>query len=79
VNSPAPQLEPLLTAQEVADFLKVSLSMVYQLRREGKLPGIQVGALWRFNPEIVRAVGRGEVVAVAPHAAVLPMGPRRRV
>ena len=71
--------EPLLTAEEVAGVLKVSLSMVYKLRRAGALPGIQIGALWRFRPEVVRAVAAGEPPPVGPSAAVLSMGTRRRV
>lgn len=53
--------EPLWTAEDVARFLKVSISMVYKLRREGRLPGIGVGALWRWNPDVVRAFVRGEL------------------
>lgn len=70
--------EPLMTAEDVAAYLKVSLSMVYQLRRTGRLPGVQIGALWRFQPELVRAFGRGEVLT-PPAASVVPLGTRRRV
>ncbi len=52
--------DPLWTAAEVAAFLRVSLSMVYKLRREGKLQAIQVGSLYRFNPHHVCAFARGE-------------------
>jgi excisionase family DNA binding protein len=48
-------IEPLLTAEEVARHLKVSLSMVYKLRRSGVLPSVQIGALYRFNADVVRA------------------------
>ena len=54
-------VEPLWTAAEVAAFLRVSLSMVYKLRREGKLQAIQVGSLYRFNSEHVRAGVRGDL------------------
>jgi excisionase family DNA binding protein len=73
------QPEPMMTAEEVAGFLRVSLSMVYKLRREGQLPGIQVGALWRFSPELVRAFGRGELAPAPRGAPVVPLGSRRRV
>ena len=53
--------EPLWTAEDVAAFLHVSLSMVYKLRREGKLPAVAVGSLYRFNPEHIRAFSRGEL------------------
>jgi excisionase family DNA binding protein len=54
------QMEPLMTAETVAEKLSVSLSMVYKLRRSGALPSVQVGALYRFHPDAVRAFMRGE-------------------
>lgn len=70
--------EPLWTAQEVATYLRVSLSTVYNLRRAGDLPVVQVGSLYRFHPEAVRGYARGERPAPG---AVIPLGrpPRRRV
>jgi excisionase family DNA binding protein len=44
----------------VAGFLRVSLSMIYKLRRAGSLPAVRVGALFRFEPDAVRAFARGE-------------------
>lgn len=70
--------EPMMTAEDVAAFLRISLSMVYKLRREQKLPGIQVGALWRFNPDAVRAFARGELPPPGPGAPVVPINGRRR-
>lgn len=58
--------EPLWTAEDVAAFLRVSLSMVYKLRRQGSLPAIRVGALFRFQPDAVRTFASGEEVARAP-------------
>jgi excisionase family DNA binding protein len=55
--------EPLWTAEDVAAFLRVSLSMVYKLRRQGSLPAVRVGALFRFQPDAVRAFASGEEVA----------------
>jgi excisionase family DNA binding protein len=73
-----PPTEPLMTADEVAQVLRVSVSMVYKLRREGRLRGVQIGALWRFSPEFVRAIARGETVPEL-EAAILHFGHRRRV
>jgi excisionase family DNA binding protein len=58
-----PSMEPLMTAETVAQMLNVSLSMVYKLRRSGALPSVQVGALYRFHPDAVRAFMRGELPA----------------
>jgi excisionase family DNA binding protein len=57
--------EPLWTAEDVAEFLRVSLSMVYKLRRTGALPAVRVGALFRFEPDVVRAFGRDPVARAA--------------
>jgi excisionase family DNA binding protein len=38
----------VLTAREVADFLRLPLSTVYDLARRGVLPGHRVGRAWRF-------------------------------
>ncbi len=57
--------EPLWTAEDVAAFLRVSLSMVYKLRRMGTLPAVRVGALFRFQPDEVRAYARGELARTA--------------
>jgi excisionase family DNA binding protein len=57
--------ESLWTAEDVARFLRVSLSMIYKLRRTGALPAVRVGALFRFEPDVVRAFGRGETLVRA--------------
>lgn len=69
MNTPALQLERLLTAEQVAELLQVSESMVYKLRRTGALPAVRVGALLRFNIEAVRAYMRGEPSPHSPRLA----------
>ncbi len=75
---PVPQ-EPLMTAEQVAAYLQISPSMVYKLRREGRLSGVAVGALWRWHPEAVRAFARGEAPRVDAVPVVPISGRRRRV
>jgi excisionase family DNA binding protein len=41
--------ERLLTAREVRDRLRLPLSTVYYLAKEGKLRGFRVGRSWRFH------------------------------
>ena len=60
VDDQTDRMEPLMTAETVAEKLSISLSMVYKLRRSGALPSVQVGALYRFHPDDVRAFMRGE-------------------
>jgi excisionase family DNA binding protein len=39
----------ILTADEVADYLKLSKITVYKLAKDGSLPGFRVGGSWRFS------------------------------
>jgi excisionase family DNA binding protein len=55
----AQPLEQLLTAEDVSKLLNVSESLVYQLRRNGKIRAIRIGTLLRFRPEDVRAYVNG--------------------
>jgi excisionase family DNA binding protein len=48
------QIEPLWDANDVARYLKVSRSWVYQRAEAGLLPYLRVGGLLRFNPSAVR-------------------------
>jgi len=51
---PNPQMEPLLTADEVAVRLNCSRSQVYDMFREQTLPFIRVGKLYRVRPSALR-------------------------
>ena len=47
-----PMSEPInevLTAGEVASYLRVSLSTIYRLLKSGELPAFKIGSDWRFN------------------------------
>lgn len=63
---PSPQPEPMMTPEEVAAFLRISVSMVYKLRRTGALKAKQVGALYRFHPDVVRTYALGEPATIHP-------------
>jgi excisionase family DNA binding protein len=39
----------MMTIREVADYLRVSRTRLYQLARAGELPAKRVGHLWRFS------------------------------
>lgn len=41
----------ILTAQEVATYLRVHPYTVKRLARAGKLPGFKIGGQWRFKKE----------------------------
>jgi excisionase family DNA binding protein len=40
--------EDVLTAREVAEFVKLPRSTVYDLARRGLIPGHRIGRAWRF-------------------------------
>lgn len=66
--------ESLWDANDVAAFLKVSRSWVYQKVASNLIPFVRIGGLVRFVPEHVRAFAHGQPV---PPAAVVPLRPRR--
>ncbi len=45
------------TAEEVAGYLGVSDDTVRSEAKKKKLPGFQVGSMWRFRAEKIRALG----------------------
>ena len=50
----------LWTVADIAGFLRVSKSWVYQASTAGTLPCIHIGALLRFDPAGIREWARGE-------------------
>jgi excisionase family DNA binding protein len=57
--------DKLWTVKDIAAYLAVSPSWVYQHVEAGKLPCIRLGALLRFEPEAIRAWTRGSSAARA--------------
>lgn len=45
--------EKILTARELADYLRVHPSTIYRLLRKGGLPAFKVGRGWRFDVTII--------------------------
>ena len=45
--------EPVLTIDELAEYLKISKSTLYKLVQEGKVPGQKVGRHWRFSRRMI--------------------------
>jgi excisionase family DNA binding protein len=45
----ARELADVLTAEEAADYLRVSLKTLYRLVAAGQVPGQKVGRSWRFR------------------------------
>jgi excisionase family DNA binding protein len=51
--------DALWTADEVAAFIKCSVSYVYKSAERGELPCVRVGRMLRFKSEAVRALVLG--------------------
>ena len=47
--------DKLITVTEVAEYLRVKRSTVYEWAKEGKIPAAKVGRLWRFDREEIEA------------------------
>ena len=65
----------LLTAQEVAERLRVPTSWVYASARRRVLPAVKLGHYWRFREDAIEAfVARleGKPVGVEAHRARRP-------
>jgi len=41
--------EEIMTIEECAKYLKTSVSTIYRLAQEGKIPATKVGNQWRFQ------------------------------
>lgn len=69
-------VEPLWTANEVAGYCRVSVSMVYKLSQSGELPCLKIGACLRFDPATVRRFAHGEIRGM-PEGRVVELHARR--
>ncbi len=50
-------IKNIVTAKELAKYLKLSDSTIYKLAFDGDLPGFKIGDSWRFDmDEVVRLI-----------------------
>jgi len=42
-------MAPVLTVNELSDYLKLHPTTIYRLLKAGQLPGFRIGSDWRFN------------------------------
>lgn len=43
----------IMTTQDVAKYLKLHPITICKFAGEGKIPGVQIGRVWRFNKEMI--------------------------
>jgi len=74
----ADEIEPLLTADQVANLLAITRKRAYELASQGRLPAVRIGRQVRFRRGDVRALieGGGCGEAAAPDNAAAPVGRR---
>jgi excisionase family DNA binding protein len=58
-DSIVPLDHKLLTAEEVADLLRLPVSTIYDLARTGRLPHLKVGRALRFSRSDLESAPRG--------------------
>jgi excisionase family DNA binding protein len=46
-------VSPVMTVEELADYLKMKVVTIYKHAQEGKLPGFKVGSKWRFKKDTI--------------------------
>jgi excisionase family DNA binding protein len=53
----------VMTASELAEYLRVNEVTIYRLAQEGKLPGVKLGRKWRFKREAIdRLLESGQIL-----------------
>ncbi|MFC1581203.1 helix-turn-helix domain-containing protein [Thermodesulfobacteriota bacterium] len=48
-------LAQIMTTREIAKYLKLHTITICKLSKEGKIPAIQIGRVWRFDKEAIDA------------------------
>ena len=48
-------LAQIMTTKEMAQYLKLHAITICKLSKEGKIPAIQIGRVWRFDKEVIDA------------------------
>ena len=55
-------MKEILTPEQVASLLQIHPKTVYKLVRQGSLPGVKIGGVWRFSKseilEMIATKGR---------------------
>ena len=54
-------LAQIMTTKEMAEYLRLHQITICKLSKEGKIPAIQIGRVWRFDKEVIDAwIARGQ-------------------
>jgi len=47
------QVPEILTVKQLADYLQMDEHTIYRLTKSGKIPGMKIGAEWRFKKNLI--------------------------
>lgn len=73
------QADDVMTIEELAVYLKLSKSSLYQFARAGKVPGVKIGEQWRFQKSAIDEWMRSRTVArTSPSRAGGRIGKNRK-
>jgi excisionase family DNA binding protein len=62
------QADDVMTIEELAAYLKLSKSSLYQFARAGKVPGVKIGEQWRFQKSAIDEWMRSRTTPPQPKA-----------
>jgi excisionase family DNA binding protein len=46
-------LAQIMTTREIAKYLKLHQITICKLSKEGKIPSVRIGSVWRFDKEVI--------------------------
>jgi excisionase family DNA binding protein len=46
-------LAQIMTTKEIANYLRLHQITICKLSKEGKIPSIRIGGVWRFDKEVI--------------------------
>jgi excisionase family DNA binding protein len=61
---------PMMTLQEIADYLRVTRSTIHRLLKRNQIPAFRIGRHWRFNVEEIDNWCSSSAVSKEPKADV---------
>jgi len=54
-------LAQIMTTKEIAKYLKLHAITICKLSKQGKIPSIRIGRVWRFDKEVIDEwIARGQ-------------------
>lgn len=52
----------MYTVNDVSKIFNIHINTIYAMLEDGRLKGIKIGGVWRFNEEYIKKIASGEIV-----------------